>query len=230
MKLQLHQKLIEIVYKFEIKFTYNDKFYIDFMDFFPLLKKGITTIDTLDKIFHVCKEMNKSFDNLFNYFDDFNDLSSDSIKIISTNVSDDLLNEEKLANSLLNTYELMGKNDNNDLILLMNSFNPKIIISTILNKALETPSLRLFSNIIYNNTEDMAIALYLENIDFYDIYKDLYILAISHNNIKIANMIKEIIILKKLYIKKVLKINFESLIHISNIPDIIYNIIYKFLE
>jgi len=54
---------------------------------------------------------------------------------------------------------------------------------------------------------------------------DLYLLAISRKNIKIANILKEMIIIKNLLIKRVLSDCFENLIGPSNIPDIIYEII-----
>ena len=83
------------------------------------------------------------------------------------------------------------------------------------------------SNVLNNDNEDMITALYIDEIDFYVGYKDLYILAISRKNIEIANMLKEKIIYQNLLIKQVLTINFEDLIGPSDIPNIICNIIIK---
>lgn len=73
----------------------------------------------------------------------------------------------------------------------------------------------------------MAVALYIDEIDFYTGYKDLYLLAISKNNVKIANMIKEVMIVKNLHIKHALINSFENLIGQSNIPNLIYDNITK---
>jgi hypothetical protein len=68
----------------------------------------------------------------------------------------------------------------------------------------------------------MAMAFYIEEIDFYIGYIDLYNLSVSLNHIKIADILKEMMIIKNLHIKRALAINFEDLIGPSNIPNIVY--------
>ena len=272
MTIRLNDTLIDFFTDIKLRYEWNDKFYIDFMDYFPLLKQGITTKNTYYKVIAAygirnryinnheirngirCKSIIKVYEKYIskleifkiltdNFSEDLYSIIMNNIpysiimnnipysknKIIDENIDDDLLNESNLANSLLATIDLafIDIEENEQLFKLIYSCNPYSISSRIFNKALESPSIRLLSNVLYNNTEDMAIALYMDEIDLYIGYKDLYLLAISKNYLKIANMLKEMIIHKNLYIKHALINSFENLIGSSDIPDIIYDIIIK---
>jgi hypothetical protein len=207
------------------------------MDFFPLLKKGLTTKNIVHKV-STAYGLIKCFidrEDLNNpsllskiYSDHFLSYEGTVFKaiIIDINIDDNVLRESMLADSLLATINLVGRDDNN-LLSLINNVNPKVIISKILNESFKIPSIRLLSNVIYDNTEDMTIALYVDEIDFYDGYIDLYNLAIEYKHNKIANMIKDVTIIKNFYIKEALKVSFENLIGPSNIPNLIYDLIIK---
>ena len=46
MTIQLNDDLIDFFSDIKIKFEWNDKFYINIMDFFPMLKKGVVSPET----------------------------------------------------------------------------------------------------------------------------------------------------------------------------------------
>ena len=278
---QLNDDLIKFFSNLEIKFEWKNKFYIDVMEYFPLLKRGVMTNETCYKIFLVYGRIN-------NFIDDLIDIENRStrmdmiIKIINKikpftsskickilfetccepspklneiDNNSELDKEIILSGSLL---RIVSQTDRNYLIRLIDEYSHKSIynkLNKILNEynsgyknliglldkpspaysqpnrifdeAFRNPSIRLLCNVLNNDNEDMVIALYIDEIDFYAGYNDLYILAISckHINIEIANMIKEKIIIQNLLIKQVLTINFEDLIGPSDIPNIICNII-----
>ena len=291
MTIQLSIDLIDFFSDIKIKFEWSNKFYIDFMDYFPLLKQGKTTKDTyymviaayglvnnfidtegiintnqsdlvIIKIYNSYIKYSKIYKILYRNFPDellltISPINNNSLletnKIVNNNVSDELKAELDLANSLLTTissiseslldyissYSTPNENSSNCLLKLINIYSPKstynkvldksfmfsLKTSKIFNKALETPSIRLLSNILNDDTEDMALALYIDEINFYVGHMDLYLLAISRKNIKIANMLKEFIIIQNFYVKQALIIGFECLIGPSDIPNIIYDII-----
>ena len=263
MTLQLNDDLICFFSDIKIEFVWNDKFHIDFMDYFPLLKKGITTKNTY------CKVMG-AFGYKFKYINDvdiinstnginevsiikvYNQyvLNSDNFKvlrdnfrihllskvysinnnkIISTNFNNDLYNESKLADSLLYIVQSSFKiiNEPNELfkLCLCYTFNKSSTNRKTLNETLKTTSIRLLRAVLNNDIEDIITSFYVDKVDFYIGYLYLYFLALSRNNIQIANILKQMIITKNLLMNQVLIANFEDLIGPSDIPNIVYNII-----
>ena len=262
MTLQLNDDLINFFSDIIIEFRWNDKFYIDFMDLFPLLKKGITTKNiyykviaayglryrfiSSDDIIKGVKEkiiikIYKKYIKYIEYIKNIEKykLSDTTFSIyllaktcsvhetINTDINDDLLNESSLANSLLATFELSSNLLSYDLLKLLCNFNNTSILSKIMNEALKTPSIRLLSAVLNEDTQDLITALYVDEIDYYIGYMDLYLLSISYKRFGIAKILKEIIIIKNLLMKEALVISFENLIGPSDIPDIIYNNIIK---
>jgi len=279
MTIQLNDDLIDFFSDIKIKFEWNNIFYIDFMDYFPLLKKGITTKDTYYMVIATYGLMNNFIDNedlinvscsdliiktdlIIKIYNSYiksaysnlteellltiSPINNDSLsvinEIIECNISDELNTELALTKSLLTTISLYtSENSSISLFKLINTYSPKSTInktidrsflfspqsSEIFNEALKTPPIRLLSNVLNDNTEDMVTALYIDEIDFYIGYMDLYLLAISRKRTKIANILKEMIIIQNLYIKQALIISFEDLIGPSDIPNIIYDIIIK---
>jgi hypothetical protein len=276
MILKLNDDLIDFFSDIQIKFEWNDKFCIEFMNYFPLLKKGLTTKNTYYKVIVIYGLINNFIDlgDLFN--DIFSDiiiktdliikiynsyiksslyknfseelllkiLHNDSLFKITENENDNISNELELelAKSLLDTIILYSsENSSNCLFKLIDTCYPKSMYNKTLDRyslfspqsskifdvVLKTTSMRLFSNILSNNTEDMITAFYIDEVDYYIGYLDLYQLAISRKNIKIADILKEMIIIKNLHIKQALIISFEDLIGQSDIPDIIYDIVIK---
>jgi len=238
------------------------------MDYFPLLKKGLTKIDTyyhaiilyglfynFIDIKHILRDrftdelIIKILNKYFNYGEDDEDpflltaeeLSNCEIDRIKDNLNKELVLSKSLyynIKSFISKSLVLVKTkslyDNKLFSLLYEA--PKIINYYTLYKSNnsdslpdlpdKSPSIRLLSNVLNNNTEDMTIALYVDKIDFYVGYLDLYFIAISRNNIKIANMLKEAIIIKNLCIKQALINNFDNLIGPSNIPDIVYSYLF----
>lgn len=271
MTLQLNNDMINFFSDIKIRFEWNNNFYIDFMDYFPLLKKGITTkyiyysviatyglmhnfIDIGDLINHQCTNITIKDEIIMKIYDLYSKSSNiDKIlseKLINSNIINVdivklLIIETDFAQSLLDTmmtYCTEYYKNNNDLFELINLYDPKSLYnksckksmyfdvktSKIFDEALKIPSMRLLSNTLYNDNEDMVTALYIDEIEFYVGYMNLYLLAISRRNIKIAKMLKEKIITQNLNIKQVLVSCFENLIGPSNIPTIIYNRINNF--
>jgi hypothetical protein len=254
MTLKLNNILINLFSDIDITYEWNEIFNINFMDYFPLLKNGITTKNIYYKViaaygvkynfinkhdimikYDLIQEISiieiliRIYKSLFNISFTEKNIKLILNKIIDTNIDEfkDLLNESNLANSLFATIQIAGPiiNKNSDLLKLICLFDPKGITSTILKESLKKSSLRLLSDVLYNNTEDLAIALYIDEVDYYIGYKDLYILAISYGSIKVADMLKDAMITKNLYMKYVLTINLENLIGPSDIPNIVYNYI-----
>jgi len=271
MSVKLNDKLINFFFKIEIKYEWNKIFYINIMDYFPLLKKGLTQIDTYYHVIilyglfynfidikHILRDrftdelIIKILNKYFNYEEDDEDpflltakeLDSYEINKIKNDLDKELLLSKSLYHNiksfiseslvLSKTKSLYDNSDNKLFILLSNPSkeinyytlykSPTKILPSLPNKS---PSIRLLSNVLNNNTEDMVTAFYIDEIDFYVGYMDLYLLSISRKNIKIADILKEMIIIKNFYIKRALIVCFEDLIGTSDIPNIIYDIIMK---
>jgi len=257
MALQLNDTLIDFFNDIQLRFEWNDKFYIDFMEYFPLLKNGLSTKNTYYKVIAayglmkgfilkndiakgvraniIIKIYNKhiEFSEIFKILSkDFNkellfsistierDVLYSNNKVLDININDDLSNESKLADSLLSIINITV---DMTFFSLFYDFGSGNITSLIFDEALKNSSIRLLNDVLNNNTEDMITAFYIDEIDFYIGYIDLYNLAISRKNIKIANILKEQIIIKNLCMKQALIVCFENLIGASNIPDIVYS-------
>lgn len=236
MTIQLDDDLIDFFSDIKIKFHWKDIFYIDIMDYFSLLKKGITTTQTCYIIviyglinnfisrndMHNGGSRSDIIIKIYNSYIKSSKFSKSNIleKLLSlfpTNIkslfemkyiydNDELETEMILAVSLLN---IIGSSSENNLFMLINTYNPKSIntqhinkINKILQKDLKISSIRLLSNVLNNDTEDMVTALYIDEIDFYIGYRNLYLLAISKKHIKISNMLKDMIIIKNFLVKK----------------------------
>ena len=278
MTIQLNDDLIDFFSDIQIKFEWNNKFYIDFMNYFPLLKQGITTKDTyynviasyglinnfidvgylidhrrqdiiiktdiISKIYNSYIKNSEKFkilrDNFSIYLLSKSYSIINNIIIVNYNISDELKTELALAKSLLDTImSYSDENSSNCLFRLINMYHPKSTYnglkikstmflpqsSKIFDGALKTPSIRLLSSVLNDDTEDMVTAFYIDEIDYYIGYMDLYKLAISRKNMKIADILKEMIIIQNFYIKQALVNIFEDLIGPSDIPNIIYDII-----
>jgi len=265
MSVKLNDKLVDFFSKIDIKYKWNKIFHINIMDYFPLLKKGLTQIDTyyhviiLYGLFHdfinfknilrdrfTDKLIFKILNKYFNYEEDDEDpflLTAEELSNSEINKIKDDLNKELTLSILLyhNIKSFISKSlvltktkslyDNKLFSLLYES--PKIINYYTLYKSNNSDSLpdlpnksssiRLLSSVLNNNTEDMITAFYIDEIDYYIGYLDLYRLAISLQNIKIDSIIKEVIIYKNLCIKQALINEFENLMGPSNIPDIVYS-------
>ena len=226
MTIQLNPDLLDFFNNMIIEFKWNDKFHIDFMNYFPLLKKGVTTKKTYYKIMTIYVNYYQRFKSLRSYLSS-KTYSINENKIIDVNINDELLNESNLANSLLATIKLSSVECDDELFKLVSNFNNNSISSKIKNEVLKTSSIRLLTAVLYNNTEDIITALYVDGIDYYIGYIDLYLLAISYKYFKIPNILKEIIIIKNLLMKEALVISFENLIGPSDIPNVVFDIIIK---
>jgi hypothetical protein len=258
MSVKLNDRLLDFFSKIEINYEWNKIFNINIMDYFPLLKKGLTQINTyyhvivIYGLFHNFIDLKNVFSDritdkllykVLNKYFGYDDEDEDPFLLTATELSNYEINEIKndlneeliLSKSLYNNIKsFISDNCHNKLFTLLYNPPKKINYATLYksknsyslpNLNDKTTPIRLLSNVLNNNTEDMVTAFYIEEVDFYVGYMDLYQLAISRNCLKIANMLKEMIIIKNLYIKQVLIVCFEDLIGPSNIPDIIYNII-----
>jgi hypothetical protein len=167
MSVKLNNILIDFFSNIEITYKWNEIFNVNFMDYFPLLKKGITTkniyykviaaygikynfinkhdiivkYDLIDEI-SIIEILIRIYKYFFNISFTIKNIKSILVdKIIDTNIDEykDLLNESNLVNSLFATVQLAGLNTN--LLELIHEFDPKGIRSKILNEAFKKPSL-----------------------------------------------------------------------------------------
>jgi hypothetical protein len=268
MTVRLNDKLVDFFSEIEINYEWNKIFNINIMDYFPLLKKGLTQIDTYYNVIVIYGLIHSFIDlknilrdritddllyKILNKYFDYEDEDEDPFLLTAkeldnyeiNKIKDDLNKELILSKSLYhNIKTFISKslvltkyfNYDNKLFSLLYNPPPEInyftlyksknspFLSNFINKS--TP-IRLLSNVLNNNTEDMTIAFYIDEVDFYIGYLDLYKLAISRDCLKIADILKEMIIIKNLVIRQVLVTNFENLIGQSDIPNIIYDIIIK---
>lgn len=266
MSVKLNDTLINFFSEIEIKFEWNEIFCINIMDHFPLLKQGLTKIDTyynviivyglfcnfidFKNIFRDCftdKLIYKILNNYFDYEEDdedpflltANELTNSEIYKIKYDLNKEYDFSRSLyynikteygsfykGNLSLSTrllFNILTKNEKGEIQFLHRSNIRDILYLRNLNE--QQASIRLLSDVLNNNTEDMITAFYIDDIDFYIGYKDLYLLANSKGCIKIAEILKEKIVTQNLYIKQALVISFENVIGPSNIPNIIYDVI-----
>ena len=149
------------------------------------------------------------------------DLSRSLYYNIKNILSLSYINNESLSTRLL--FNILTKNKKGEIHSFHTSNIRAILSLHILNK--QHRSIRLLSNVLNDNTEDIITAFYIDEIDFYIGYKNLYLLSLSYKHIKIAEILKEKIVTQGLYIKQALVISFENVIGPSDIPNILFDII-----
>lgn len=268
MSVKLNSTLTEFFSEIEIKYEWKKIFNINIMDYFPLLKQGITKLDTYyhvivvyglfhnlitikdiyrdritDKLLH--KILNKYFDYEDAEEDDEDpflltavELSSSNIDKIKDDLDEELVLSKALYYNIHSFFSFIANSCRNKLFTLLNNPVGEVTYYTYYRSKIDKPcslvnfkeqssSIRLLTNVLNNDTEDMITALYVDEIDFYIGYMDLYILANSLKYFKIANMLREMIIIKNLLMKQVLIMKFEDLIGPSDIPNIVFDIIIK---
>lgn len=196
------------------------------MHYFPLLKQRknfnrsycyiiafygiINNIITLEDIRQgigidngILKILNKYFNNDQNiYIDEFDEIDESEYD----KIKNDLVTEYKKSTLLFN-------------YIWSNQFINKafyMFIKSTESNPYESPSIRLLRNVLKDNTKDMFIALYVDKANFYDCYIYLYNLAVSRISFEIANMLKQIIVIKHFYIREVLNNNFDNVTDLTN--------------
>jgi len=114
MTIQLNNDLIDFFDDIEIKFQWNDKFYLDFLSYFPLLKKGLTTKRTYYNVIAAYGLTNKFI----------------SPNEILEKIDDDII--IKIYNSYVkscNIYIILNDNFSDDFLLSISPVNNKTLHS-----------------------------------------------------------------------------------------------------
>jgi len=195
--IHLNDILCEIINDLEINVIYMGT-KVNLLDYLPWLKKGYTTLESLEKILDVYRHLyNKKFPIIHSHY-------YDNIKSIEDKNRDDIYNECQLIESLYDNRLDYGVHKNNDIELEKFIFN----IAHDWFDLLMLSKLGLYASIMYKY--EWVVEELLNDIDPRDYNNEAYHLAVRIGNNEIINTIKNKIVELNWLDKEVLIKEFEK--------------------
>lgn len=193
----LNKEFLQIMPDIKFRFTYKS-IIIDLLDYFPFLKEGKMTHQTIGNIIVThkwfnCKNRFQRFESLNNFINNIRDTIDDNSIVVKINdeLIENLKSEKILSEQLRDVivcWHVHSNRTNDELVQFLICCSQ---ISKILHtKLIESNDyIRLIWNIINNDVTGVVLSLLVEELDPRIGYNDLYKLALLCEKCNIKKLI-----------------------------------------